>query len=176
MKVERGELFRYEVRALAALPWPAGLGKDEIPGLRRAMRDLLKAECDNPAAHERAFATDARYRAVVDQWLSQASWSPSVVEVVSGATAFAHGVGCLGQAVEEGDWIDSARTHCDDHDIPHGARWDGGRFVAGDYLLFPITVCDEAKGIDDGRHRLTYLRLRERDGSGPSEILVKVSL
>lgn len=169
-------MFRYEVRTLASLPWPAGLGKGDYPGLRRAMRDRFKAECDNPAVHERAFATDARYRAVVDHWLSKASWSPSVVEVVSGATAFAHGVGCLGQAIQEGDWIDSARTHCDDRGIAHGARWDGGPFVAGDYLLSPITVCDESKAIDDGRHRLTYLRLREAEGSGPSEILVKASL
>lgn len=165
-------MARYEIRSLASLPWPHGLGKSDYPELRLAMRDLLTLQREDVAAvHERAFATDAHYRETAEYWLSQTDWSASLIEAVSGATPLACAVGLLGRPVDDSEWIARCQEYCDAHGVAYGARWTGGPYVAADYLQQPITACN---AIDDGRHRLTYLRLRELAGTGPSAILVKV--
>lgn len=166
-------MFRYEVRTLASLPWPHGLGKGEFSKLRDAMEGLLEAEYGDPAADERAFATNDRYREIAVHWLSKADWSGTVVEVVTGATRLAAGVNILGHWVEEDRWRDRAKAICDANGVAHGDYWNGGPYASGDYLISPGISVSE-RGMADGRHRLTYLRLMERAGLGPSEILVKV--
>lgn len=152
-------MIRSDLWSLDALPWPAGLGKTEYPELRDELKQLLGSGYHEPAAHERAFATSLAYRDCVDRWLSMTDWSHTLVANVQEASNAALGMELLGQAVDTATWVSFAEAYCRDAGMTYGLRWRGGPYTAGDYLLNPMMITADGQ-IHEGRHRITYLRLR----------------
>jgi hypothetical protein len=138
-------IIRYEIRTLESLPWPHGLGKFEYRRLERRMEALLGVGYLKPAAHQRAFETNAEYRGAVFEELQATRWSQHVVAVAEATTALAQTAPLLGANLTNDEpWRIWAR-----------AQPAANPFVRS-WLISPP---DMTGGFLNARHRITYLRL-----------------
>ena len=142
-------MIAYEIRSLASLPWPRGLGKmTEYPQLERRMKVLMGASYREPDANREGFENDPRYRLIAVEELETADWSADLIEGVDQATSLAQDCVLLGQRLADQEpWLRWANSI--------GALDLSTRI----WLMRPARMA--GGGIDHGRHRLTYLRLHK---------------
>lgn len=138
--------FVLAVRELRAIPWPAGLGKDQYPGLDRAVAAMLGQDKWTPSAHKRAI-TDDTYRRVVRKYLERGGFDHSMVEHARHSVAIARQCPLVGVAQASGGehwwaWVRETVPRTDP-----AYRW----------LMDPPDVTGGL--LANGRHRVTYLRL-----------------
>lgn len=74
-----GMPVRFEIRPLAALPWPHGLGKSEYPDLEWRMKRHLGAGYADREVHERALLRDPLYRMIAEEELGKLSWAADLL-------------------------------------------------------------------------------------------------
>lgn len=141
----------FEIRRLDSLPWPPVLGKGANPKhpywqLREQLEGHLgDSRYHRPAAHRDAFLSgDAEYRRIFMDAVTQLRWSADLPETVDTATAIARTTPMLNAPMADTSaWLDWSRQVCQDEG-------------AGYWLRDGFTYCGDQ--IENGRHRLTYLR------------------
>lgn len=148
----------FEIRRLGDLPWPHGLGKLEYKQLERRMERMMGASYADTEANRRAFASNPEYRKAVDEELANEAWATGLIDDINRSTELARTAPLFGHRLEDtADWFDWVR----DVSPPSRDRlW---------WLWSPAAVGETS--IDDGRHRLTFLRLNQ---SPDYELLVEV--
>jgi hypothetical protein len=137
-------ITRYELRTLASLPWPHGLGKSEYRRLERRLATLLGHRHLEPAIHKRAFETSSEYKTVVLEELQARAWSSDVIDVAADAAALAGTAPLLG--------VDLTNEE-------HWRTWAREQPTSNPFVrLWLTSPPDITAGILDARHRITYLR------------------
>jgi hypothetical protein len=137
----------FVLRRLDSLPWPAGLGKFEYPGLERRMRALMGSRWGDAEAHRDGLAANLEYRLIADEELSQAHWADGLLETVAEATRAARQAPLLNRPLTGiAEWRQWAELYREQSGYPVFTTLAGLAHVCGDKL-------------NNGRHRLTYLRL-----------------
>ena len=140
---------RFEIRPLAALPWPHGLGKAEYPDLEWRMKRHLGARYADRGVHERALVCDPLYRMIAEEELGKLSWAADVLTAADAATEIALSSTLLGRSLTGVD------------------EWQSWTWPLRERLGFPVyswlssppRILPLQQEIGDGRHRLTFLRL-----------------
>lgn len=141
----------FQIRRLDSLPWPPGLGKGANPKhpywqLREQLEEHLGADrYHRPAVHQQAFLSgDPEYRRIFMDAVTQLAWSADLPESVDTATDFARTTTLLNTPLPDTSaWSDWSRQVCEHHG-------------AGLWLRDGFTY--SGSQIDNGRHRITYLR------------------
>lgn len=168
-------LYRYEIRHVDDVPWPHGLGGGNHPELQDAMRAHLGDRWGVPATNEWAFHHDPEYRRIAQFYLAQADFTADLTTVVSQATSLAANLPLLNRVSEREEWQAGVAALCEANEID--TRWGGRDFQLVRYLREPLDFSSSNEApFNNGRHRITWLRLRHLDCSGPSQLLVAYML
>lgn len=144
-----GMPVRFEIRPLAALLWPHGLGKSEYPDLEWRMKRHLGAGYADREVHERALLRDPLYRMIAEEELGKLSWAADLLAAADAATEIASCSTLLGRSLTGVD------------------EWQSWTWPLRERLGFPVyswlssppRILPRQREIGDGRHRLTFLRL-----------------
>lgn len=141
--------------AVRDLPYPPGLGKMKHGAMDEAMKVVLSGAWSDIDANRRLFWTPA-YQGVIRKFLDPAFDNAAIEDVARRALELAKTSPLFGTPQDEGQFAQSLpprpQPSCEDH----------LEYLAAEWLWSPpMLFCGQGdRTIDDGRHRLSYLRSR----------------
>jgi hypothetical protein len=150
---------RFTAIAVRDLPYPEGLGKSEYGELETAMKALLGRSYQDQAANERLFWTPP-YQDIIRQHLKEI-FDPhgDIAEVAARAAAVASMSAVFDQLLEDSDDASPRSRYLAGIPGYDELRTEHGYLVFG-WIAFPPRIFRQGpeRGINNGRHRLSYLR------------------
>ncbi|MET3959896.1 hypothetical protein ABIE52_006831 [Rhodococcus sp. OAS809] len=165
---------KYASLRVEDLPYPEGLGKEEHKGLQAAVKNLLGAGASDSEVHEAHFWTRP-YQAVVAEHLTPFfAKDGDIVDIARRGLEIADGNPAFGVAIPEGEnhiGRFAANLPPQPSYSSSKSKWQQHEWARRPPKLFST---DGHLTIQDGRHRLSYLRSKVQKSDPDFPVLVRI--
>lgn len=165
---------KYASLRVEDLPYPEGLGKEEHKGIQAAVKNLLGADALDPEVHEAHFWTGPYQAAVAEHLAPYFAKDGDLVDIARRGLEIAEANPAFGVAIPGGEThigIFAANLPPQPGYSSNKSEWQEHKWARHPPRLF---FKDGHLTIQDGRHRLSYLRSMVQKSDPDFPVLVRI--